>query len=99
MNDEDYIDDFIREDSIETEETADKMFKELGYKLVEHKPYYCFFYKKLEEDCQEEEMYHIEFNYESKTVNKSYGDDQTVANITMQELQAINMKCRELKWI
>ena len=34
MNDEDYIDDFIREDSIETEETADEMFEELGYRIM-----------------------------------------------------------------
>ena len=98
MNDEDYIDDFIREDSIETEETADEMFEELGYRIMfdntcmfryvkcfdlKPKRHIIFAVDKTISVCEE--------NENELAINRDY--------FTMQELKAINMKCRELKWI
>lgn len=98
MNDEDYIDDFIREDSIETEETADEMFEELGYRIIfdntcmfryvkcfdlKPKRHIIFAVDKTISVCEE--------NENELAINRDY--------FTMQELKAINMKCRELKWI
>ena len=69
------------------EKTADEMFKELGYKHNEF-------------------MYEIYYTKEGKTI--SFWTDRkkvesrvgviSVGN-TMQELQAINKKCKELGWI
>lgn len=68
---------------------ADKMFEKLGY-------------IKQEKEWEEDEQVHyityisndtlIEFSLDSKYIN--------IANIVdMQELKAINQKCKELKWI
>ena len=90
MNDDDYIDDFIREDSIETE-TADEMFKKLGY------------YKNFDEMTHEYrkegdgDLFEIDFWLEDKEVSKNYYRDP--GYITMQELKAIIKKCEELGWI
>lgn len=98
MNDEDYIDDFIREDSIETEETADEMFKELGYRIMfdntcmfryvkcfdlKPKRHIIFAVDKTISVCEE--------NENELAINRDY--------FTMQELKAINKKCEELEWI
>lgn len=98
MNDEDYIDDFIREDSIETEETADEMFEELGYRIMfdntcmfryvkcfdlKPKRHIIFAVDKTISVCEE--------NENELAINRDY--------FTMQELKAINMKCEELGWI
>ena len=98
MNDEDYIDDFIREDFIETEETADEMFEELGYRIMfdntcmfryvkcfdlKPKRHIIFAIDKTISVCEE--------NEKELAINRDY--------FTMQELKAINKKCRELKWI
>lgn len=89
MNDEDYIDDFIREDSIETEETADEMFEELGYKKETHISRLVYKKINIEEEYEED----ITFFHDNETVDK-YGKA-----ITMPELDAINKKCEELEWI
>lgn len=98
MNDEDYIDDFIREDSIETEETADEMFEELGYRIMfdntcmfryvkcfdlKPKRHIIFAVDKTISVCEE--------NENELAINRDY--------FTMQELKAINKKCEELGWI
>lgn len=77
---------------------ADKLFEELGYeKIVEHK------YKQPDDDVTELILYRdygtlleIEF-WNDKTISKFSGYD--VSYITMQELKAINLKCKELGWI
>ena len=43
-------------------------------------------------------VWNIEFNFISETVNKSYGDDNTVSDITLEKLQAINKQIEELGW-
>lgn len=80
---------------------ADKMFEKLGYKNHwTHHPYYMFYEKDLKENAEyENDSVHIEFNFEKKTINKTYGDDNTACDIDMQELQAINEKCIELGWV
>ena len=78
---------------------VDRLFEELGYeKIVEHK------YKQPDDDGVTELIVYrdygtsleIEF-WNDKTINKSSGYD--VSYITMQELKAINLKCKELGWI
>lgn len=67
--------------------SADEMFKELGYEENEG----------LYEICYGDENRCINFNKKSKTV-EIYKDEYEDF-ITMQELKAINIKCKELKWI
>lgn len=75
------------------EKTADEMFKELGYeKIVEsnvkinYEKYGQFFDKE------------IVFGLIDKIVVTELGTGES-ANLNMPELQAINKKCKELKWI
>lgn len=78
---------------------ADKMFEELGYEKWEHTNY-IFYEKPLVENAEYEKDYAvIEFNYETKTINKTLGDDNTICDIDMQELRVIKKKCEELKWL
>ena len=69
------------------EKTADEMFEELGYKIDYENSYVTRFYKEDNLFGKTIEFYHI-----FKTFNK-------LESITMQELQAINKKCKELGWI
>lgn len=66
---------------------ADKMFKELGYKVDYENSYTIVFFKN-------DNLFgkRIDFFKQYKTFNK-------LGDITMQELQAINEKCKELGWI
>lgn len=78
--------------------SAKEMFEELGYKLYEHKTY-MFYEKALKENPEYENDYeHIEFNFIDETINKTYGDDNSVCDITLEELQAINKQVEELGW-
>lgn len=81
-----------REESIEYEEkTADEMFETLGY------------YKDFDETTHEYRkdyegyLFEIDFWLEDKTISKNQFRD--MGYITMQELQAINKKCKELGWL
>lgn len=83
------------------EKTADKMFEELGYK------------KQWVED--EEDMEHYQKEYFDKDfIDITFDKEHSLLNIrtenvtnyrtitsiiNMQELQAINKKCKELGWI
>lgn len=66
---------------------ADEMFEELGYKIDDENNYVTAFYKNDKLFGQ-----FINFYHAFKTFNK-------IGSITMQELQAINEKCRELGWL
>lgn len=81
--------------------TAKEMFEKLGYnQLIVHEPYYMFYIKPLKENGEyENDEIHLEFNFLNKTIVKSYGDDNTVCGITIQELQAINKQVEELGWL
>ena len=67
---------------------ADKMFKELGYENVRETEYWIV-YKGKEKD--------IDFNKKYKTIEVENGMESK--KITIQELQAINEKCKELGWL
>lgn len=83
--------------------TAKEMFEKLGYnELIKHKSY-MFYIKPLKIEIPDEPFYendelHLEFNFNDKTVTKSYGDDNTTHSITLEELQAINKQVEELGW-
>lgn len=70
---------------------ADKMFEELGY--------YKDFDDIIHEYRKEEngDLFEIDFWLDVKEVSKNYYRE--AGNITMQELQAIIAKCKELEWI
>lgn len=77
---------------------ADEMFEKLGYKKE---------YEAEVEEVSGEEMrikysnefynYYIQF-WNDKTVNKKVDFDE-IGYLNMQELQAINLKCKELGWV
>lgn len=76
--------------------SADEMFEELEYKILRNK---------------EGERFHLEYaknNKDGDAVAIQFWNDKTISKvdsyniddyITMQELQAINEKCKELGWI
>lgn len=67
------------------EKTADEMFEELGYSKIQNAP---LAYQKA--------TIRIEFcNYNKTFIKWDFGS----ARITVNELQAINQKCKELGWI
>lgn len=70
---------------------ADKMFEELGY----YKDFDNITHEYRKEE--DEDFFEIDFWLDDKEVSKnSYCE---IGYITMQELQAINQKCKELEWI
>lgn len=82
----------INQDSIEyKEKTADEIFEELGY--------YKDFDETKHEYRKENEgdLFEIDFWLKERTVSKNYYRE--MGYITMQELQAINKKCKELGWL
>lgn len=87
---EDYIDDYIREDSIETdkEETADKMFEKLGYTKI-YKKDQIIYREKMGLLIPNAE---IVFYKNNKWIGVNF-------NLDIQELKAIIKKCEELGWI
>lgn len=86
------------EDSIETDKTADEMFKKLGYTEINSKPTYIEYLNKQDWGAYER----IKFEYRNKRVVRdartgSY--NKMIRYITLDELKAINKKCEELGWI
>ena len=67
---------------------AEEMFEKLGYENVRETEYWIV-YKGKEKD--------IDFNKKYKTIEVENGMESK--KITMQELQAINEKCKELGWL
>ena len=75
------------------DKTADEMFEELGYEKYissRHQGYYQY-------DEQSNTMC-ILFISDKKAVAIRY-DKSNVPAVTMDELQAINKKCQELRWV
>ena len=74
---------------------ADEMFEELGFKKEESRG--IIFYYQLnygDEKCG------IEFwKYHKEIYPVCKGDEDEPISITMQILQAINEKCKELGWL
>ena len=70
---------------------ADKMFEKLGYEIdstyeVKGHLYYCEDYTKIDFDLERKNFY--KYNYGGYR-----------SPISMQELQAINEKVKELRWL
>lgn len=74
------------------EKTADEMFEELGYKK---RNLDIIFSRFLQEWENEDLAKTFSFNTEYKTIDII---DENRYGITMQELQAINKKCKELRF-
>lgn len=70
-------------------ETADKMFERLGYKKIRN--------DKNFEVYRKNDYNIIDFERNDKSFYKSAIYDTTSDGITMEELQAINKKCKELR--
>ena len=73
----------------EKEKTADELFEELGYEKIRN--------NKDFEVYRKNDYNIIDFERNDKRVYKSARYDTTSDGITMQELQAINKKVRELR--
>ena len=74
------------------EKTADEMFEELGYKKdIEY---------KFEIEYKKNDVY-INFDKTKKEFSKGIEFDNYYGEktVTMQELQAINKKCKEMGWL
>ena len=79
--------------------SAKEMLEKLGYKTLYKNKHYMFYEKELIDYPEYENDYiHLEFNFKEKTIDKSYGDDNTTYPITLEELQAINKQVKELGW-
>lgn len=79
---------------------ADKMFEELGYE----KKHQLDIYKRIwgELFYNSENMMNISFDYEGRLVCsyiKGEDEKEQCAYVTIQELQAINEKVKELGWL
>ena len=72
------------------EKSADEMFEELGYKKDN--------YTEIEILYRKDENHIIRFWKKGKRIIKQ-NEDGWYMSITMQELQAINKKCKELGWL
>ena len=85
------------------EKTADEMFKELGYEKKEQTNEYATYIWYYQRNGANEE-FGIEFS-KSKFEEKGevycvcYSEREEAIFINMQELQAINKKCQELRLI
>lgn len=80
--------------------SAREMFEDLGYDEIYQNKHYMFYVKDLVNTSEyERDCIHLEFNFDTKTFNKTYGDDNTVYEITVEELKAINQQCKELGWL
>jgi hypothetical protein len=81
------------------EKTADELFSELGYEIVTanyNVEEECIIYGNKDKEC-------IYFSLEDKCI-AAYDEEQlykcgTMSLIPMQELQAINKKCQELRLV
>ena len=73
---------------------ADEMFEELGYEKDIDVGYGLIRYNK-------DDKQYIRFIIEEKCVNANIisGNRIDILSLNMQELQAINKKCKELGWI
>lgn len=76
---------------------ANKMFEKLGYEKQEI--YYNSDIDTIKYLRTGKYSSSVEFKFNRKTVVVYFGENNTAGNITMDILQAINEKCKELGWI
>lgn len=78
---------------------ADELFAELGYE-IEDKSFSSILYEK---NISLSERVYIYFRLKEKLVQAEYVDDdyemRGASYLNMQELQAINKKCKEMGWL
>lgn len=75
------------------EKSADEMLEELGYEIIiKNKDIIEYEFSGIYMDNE------IKFDITEKTVLREYSNGDS-KEISMQELQAINLKCKELGWI
>ena len=83
---QEWVEEFEK-NKLKEQSEADKMFEELGYKIVTKNENFIV-YKGNKKD--------IDFNKKYKYIEVENG--MSSEKITMQELQAINKKVEELDW-
>lgn len=79
---------------------ADKLFEELGYEKIDNnKIKHIRFIRQINKNTKE----NIDFHKTFKKVEVYFYDfedsEELIKPISMQELKAINLKCKELGWI
>lgn len=74
------------------EKTADEMFENLGYRKVQDDQYWVDYIRRNE---------NITFNLTNKFMEatRKYKDSFMDKRLTIEELQAINKKCKEMNWL
>ena len=70
---------------------ADKLFEELGYEKEEYNPDVIYYTSNILDT--------IYFAFNKNTKKVCFIENNEAGDISMQELQAIQMKCKELGWI
>ncbi len=76
---------------------ADKMFDDLGYKLISKTDVYIIYEK--EDDKTYPYKIELSFNLKCKSILKTCKLYDDRCWLSMQELQAINEKVKELGWL
>ena len=78
---------------------ADELFKELGYEKADE----SFSSILYEKNISLSERVYIYFKLDEKLVQAEYVDDdyemRGASYLNMQELKAINQKCKEMGWL
>ena len=77
--------------------TADKMFEELGYTVVEKTRTSYIYEKELYENGHLQYELYIVFELKDKEFYKTNSSWKDIENITISELKAINEKVLELR--
>ena len=70
---------------------ADKLFEELGYEKEEYNPNVIYYTSNILDT--------IYFAFNKNTKKVCFIENNEAGDISMQELKAIYLKCKELGWI
>ena len=70
---------------------ADKIFEELGYEKEEYNPNVIYYTSNILDT--------IYFAFNKNTKKVCFIENNEAGDISMQELKAIYLKCKELGWI
>ena len=70
---------------------ADKLFEELGYEKEEHYTDVIYYTSNILDT--------IYFAFNKNTKKVCFIENNEAGDISMQELKAIDLKCKELGWI
>lgn len=70
---------------------ADEMFEELGYEKEEYNPDVIYYTSNILDT--------IYFAFNKNTKKVCFIENNEAGDISMQELKAIYLKCKELGWI